>query len=118
MGTCSTRQMQEALASTRTSEDKVRAQQEQQRKDLQQRTDEVHAEAVRVEASFRDLQRQLEELKAGERLAQIFHVGGCHEPPGGLSRAGHEETFHSVFVRWLVCPSRIHPSIRPSCFPV
>uniref|UniRef100_G1M957 Outer dynein arm docking complex subunit 1 n=1 Tax=Ailuropoda melanoleuca TaxID=9646 RepID=G1M957_AILME len=67
--------MQEALASTRTSEDNVRAQQEQQRKDLQQRTDEVHAEAVRVEASFRDLRRQLEELKAGERL--LFTRAQC-----------------------------------------
>ncbi|XP_040490178.1 outer dynein arm-docking complex subunit 1 [Ursus maritimus] len=69
------KEMQEALASTRTSEDKVRAQQEQQRKDLQQRTDEVHAEAVRVEASFRDLRRQLEELKAD--IQKLFTRARC-----------------------------------------
>ncbi|XP_027475984.2 coiled-coil domain-containing protein 114 isoform X1 [Zalophus californianus] len=69
------KEMQETLASTRTSEDDVRAQQEQQRRDLQQRADEVHAEAVRVEASFQDLRGQLEKLKAD--IQQLFTRAQC-----------------------------------------
>ncbi|XP_021536894.2 outer dynein arm-docking complex subunit 1 [Neomonachus schauinslandi] len=69
------KEMQEALASTRTSEDDVRAQQEQRRRDLQQRADEVHGEAVRVEASFQDLRGQLEKLKAD--IQQLFTRAQC-----------------------------------------
>ncbi|KAF3814787.1 hypothetical protein GH733_017063 [Mirounga leonina] len=71
----SRRRMQEALASTRTSEDDVRAQQEQRRRDLQQRADGVHAEALRVEASFQDLRGQLEKLKAD--IQQLFTRAQC-----------------------------------------
>ncbi|XP_034842790.1 coiled-coil domain-containing protein 114 [Mirounga leonina] len=69
------KEMQEALASTRTSEDDVRAQQEQRRRDLQQRADGVHAEALRVEASFQDLRGQLEKLKAD--IQQLFTRAQC-----------------------------------------
>lgn len=58
----------------RTREGNRQEQEEQQRRDLQQRTDEVHEEALRVEARFQDLRRQLEKLKTGECLVQLFHV--------------------------------------------
>ncbi|XP_059239976.1 outer dynein arm-docking complex subunit 1 isoform X1 [Mustela nigripes] len=68
-------EMQKALASTRASEDFVRAQQEQERKDLEQRVDEVHAEALGVEANFQDMRGRLEKLKAD--LQQLFTRAKC-----------------------------------------
>ncbi|XP_032695131.1 coiled-coil domain-containing protein 114 isoform X2 [Lontra canadensis] len=68
-------EMQKALASTRASEDLVRAEQEQERKDLEQRADKVHAEALGVEANFQDVRGRLEKLKAD--LQQLFTRAKC-----------------------------------------
>lgn len=117
MGTCPAPQMQKALASTRASEDFVRAQQEQERKDLEQRVDEVHAEALGVEANFQDMRGRLEKLKAGERPAQLFPLGGCDEPPQRAQPAASLGGGVPQRLCVLACLSIPDPSCRPSCRP-
>ncbi|XP_073081808.1 outer dynein arm-docking complex subunit 1 isoform X2 [Manis javanica] len=60
-----TRGVQEAKDRAQSSEGSRRSRQEQQRATLQQRVDEVHAEAKTLEGRFQDFRGQLEKLKTG-----------------------------------------------------
>ncbi|KAK2492320.1 hypothetical protein MC885_017342 [Smutsia gigantea] len=57
------KEVQEAKDRARSSEESRRSRQEQQRAALQQRVDEVHAEAETLEGRFQDFRGQLEKLK-------------------------------------------------------
>lgn len=88
-------QVQEAKDRAQSSEGSRRSRQAQQRAALQQRVDEVHAEAKTLEGRFQDFRGQLEKLKTGERPPQLLHWGGCSgraEGPGPRHFCAHSGT--------------------------
>uniref|UniRef100_A0A2K6G688 ODAD1 central coiled coil region domain-containing protein n=1 Tax=Propithecus coquereli TaxID=379532 RepID=A0A2K6G688_PROCO len=69
------KELQEALVTSRASEDNRHLLQQQQREELQQRVDKVRSEAEQLEARFQDLRVQLEKLKADIQL--LFTKAHC-----------------------------------------
>lgn len=85
-------QMREAIESARADEAARRALREQEWAALRQRMAEVGAEADELEARSRDLQGQLEKLKAGERGTHLT-LERATRAWGAQSPAGHLEAF-------------------------
>lgn len=81
------------MASTRASEANRRSLQEQQRAELQQRVDEVHAEAESLEARFQVFRGQLEKLKAGESPPHLLIWEDAMSTRRAQPGAGHLKAF-------------------------